>query len=75
MILRPSDRSIPCRASSPGSDTFTGFRFYSQMMCGTTTNIAADFGQVYAYSFQDGTDLAYVYDAGVNHVGGFTRVV
>jgi hypothetical protein len=30
---------------------------------------------VYAYSFVGGTDSAYVYDAGVNHVLGFHRLV
>jgi hypothetical protein len=38
-------------------------------------DIAAFFGQVYAFSFVGGSDNASVYDSSVNHVVGFTRLV
>ena len=38
-------------------------------------DIAAYFGQIYAYSFVGGSDTAYVYDPTFNHVVGFRRIV
>ena len=64
---------------SKGNDNFTGFSQYSSM---TSTDdsfaendIAAFFNVVYAYSFVGGTDTASVFDANVNHVFGFMRLM
>ena len=64
---------------SAGNDTFTGFSQYSSMKSADDSfaenDIAAFFGQVYAFSFVGGSDNASVYDSSVNHVVGFTRLV
>ena len=64
---------------SPGNDCFTGYSQYASLASADGTfpeyAAAAYFGQVYAYSFVGGNDIAVVYDAAVNHVYGYLRLL
>jgi hypothetical protein len=64
---------------SPGNDSFTGYSQYATLQSADGSfaeyDAAAYFGQVYAYSFVGGNDIAVVYDATVNHVYGFHRLL
>jgi hypothetical protein len=80
-IARHAGQDTAYFYDSPGNDVFwgstSGSYLYRDNPDGTFAefDFAAGFAQVYAVSSAGGTDYAYVYDATVNHVTGFHRLV
>jgi hypothetical protein len=79
VALHPS-QDVAYLYDSPGSDTFVGATSYSYLYRYDNGILAMldevlGFNRVYATSSAGGTDLAYVFDAVVNTVSGFQRIV
>jgi hypothetical protein len=80
-IARHSAQDMAIFYDSPLNDVFVGYTrhsyLYSDNADGTFAEYdsATGFGQVFAYQFVGGVDIAYVYDPAVNTVVGFQRFV